>query len=84
MSVKDDQQEVIARIHAIWMLLRPVIEQRAQEIGASPIEMALAMTIGTPTYIAAATKAELRSNALNDAAKLFTETCVALTKNGEL
>lgn len=77
---EDDQKQAVARIHAVWMLLRPHIEAKAQELGASPLEMSLALTIGTPAYVYAAAVPEMREASLRAAANLFTETCASLAR----
>jgi hypothetical protein len=69
------------RVQAIWMLLRPVIESKAQELGASPMEMALALTIGAPTYLFAAAPGDT-VHTLESGKALFSAACDSLINIG--
>lgn len=83
MSTRDDHEEQMRKIRALWLLLRPVIEDRAQALGASPFEMAMALTMGTPAYIYAAVTPDNRRAAMIGATALFEHTGMQLVAQGE-
>lgn len=83
MSHEDDPLTPGSRVHALWLLLRPMIEDRAQELGATPVELALALTIGAPTYVFAAARPSDRRFALKTASALYAETCASLARQGD-
>lgn len=67
-------------VMALWLLLRPTIEAKAQELGATPEDVALALTIGAPEFVVLSAprgEAEGRAEA---ALSLFRNCCVALLR----
>lgn len=69
--------EEVDRVFAIWLLMRPAIEEKARELGATPQQMALALTIGAPTFIAATAPEGHEAEYLGKAAALFEHCCKA-------
>jgi hypothetical protein len=82
-STTDDHEERMRKIEALWLLLRPTLEERARELEASPFELAMALTIGTPSYVYAAVTPDNLPAAMAGAAALFEHTCLGLVAQGE-
>lgn len=82
MSDADAMLDSIDKIHALWLLLRPVINERALEFGATPGEVALALTIGTPTYVVAAAPTGTETAVAANACALFEHCCARVLAEG--
>lgn len=65
---------------ALWMFLRPTILAKAQELGATPEDLALALTMGTPELVLACAPEGQAARYAGFAGELFTICCVSLMK----
>lgn len=81
--MNQDDPELLNRIQALWLLLWPSIEAKARELGAQPLDLAVALTIGSAHCVAAAAPAQHRRQMMITASVLFTEVLAALTTEGE-
>jgi hypothetical protein len=63
---------------ALWLLLRPAIEAKAQELGATPQDVALALTLGAPEFVVLSAPAGEAENHAEGALAIFRNCCVAL------
>lgn len=68
---------------ALWLLLRPAIESKAQEFGATPQDVALALTIGAPEFVVLSAPQGIAANHAEAALSIFRACCVALIEEGK-
>lgn len=73
-----DDPDLPRRIHALWLLLWPTIEGKARDLGAEPLDLAVALTVGAAHCVVAAAPAERQRQMMITASALFTEVLVSL------
>ena len=72
--------EQVQRSQALWLLLQPKLMAFASNHGATPTELAVAMTIGTPQVVFAASAAGDEWEQMERARALFGAVGEALVK----